>query len=224
MMDEAAEAVRQRLRRLGAGYLPVAVRLRYRRGPAGDVLRRSAGHLPQHPRRGAVLDAVSAAGRRCGPPARSATAAGRHPAEDVALAVVVQELVPADAAGVLFTADPMTGARDQMIVNAAWGLGEAIVGGQVTPDTILVDQATGSVTERRLSDKPVMTVRTANGTREVPVPAEPSVGPSSPTAAVELARLGVRVEALYERPMDIEWALHEGEIFLVQARPITVTA
>ncbi|MGW0070387.1 PEP/pyruvate-binding domain-containing protein, partial [Streptosporangium sandarakinum] len=62
------------------------------------------------------------------------------PHDDVALAVVVQELVPADAAGVMFTADPVTGARDRIVLNASWGLGEAVVGGLVTPDTVVVDR------------------------------------------------------------------------------------
>jgi pyruvate,water dikinase len=65
--------------------------------------------------------------------------------QDVSLAVVTQELVPADAAGVLFTAHPLTGARDQVVINAAWRLGEAIVGGQVTPDMITVDKASGRI-------------------------------------------------------------------------------
>ncbi len=66
-----------------------------------------------------------------------------HP--DVSLAVVVQELVPADAAGIMFTANPLTGARDQVMINAAWGLGEAIVGGQVTPDTVVVEKGSGAI-------------------------------------------------------------------------------
>lgn len=80
------------------------------------------------------------------------------PHDDVALAVVVQELVDADAAGVLFTANPVTGARGETVINASWGLGEAVVGGQVTPDTITVSD--GKVTEARAGDKTVMTVRT----------------------------------------------------------------
>ena len=67
--------------------------------------------------------------------------------------MVVQELVPADAAGILFTANPVTGARGQVMINAAWGLGEAIVGGQVTPDTIVVDRASGRIIEQQISEK-----------------------------------------------------------------------
>jgi phosphoenolpyruvate synthase/pyruvate phosphate dikinase len=85
-----------------------------------------------------------------------------------------------------------------------------------------VDRATGAVTERRLGDKAVMTVRTSDGTREVPVPAERrSASVLTDAQAGELARLGVRVEGLYDRPMDIEWARHDGTVFIVQARPVT---
>src|SRR5207245_5811743 len=68
--------------------------------------------------------------------------------DEVSLAVVVQELVPADAAGVLFTANPLTRVRDRVMINAAWGLGEAIVGGQVTPDTIIIDKASGAIVKQ----------------------------------------------------------------------------
>ncbi|GAA3827285.1 hypothetical protein GCM10022226_55260 [Sphaerisporangium flaviroseum] len=142
--------------------------------------------------------------------------------EEVTMAVVVQELVPADAAGVLFTADPVTGAGDQMIVNAAWGLGESVVGGQVTADTVVASRPDGAILEQRISDKAVMTVRTEGGTAEVPVPASRRARPVLDAAQVAgLVRLGTRIEELYGRPMDVEWALRDGTIFVVQARPIT---
>ncbi|MFI7421122.1 PEP/pyruvate-binding domain-containing protein [Nonomuraea sp. NPDC049684] len=142
------------------------------------------------------------------------------PHDDVALAVVVQELVDADAAGIMFTADPVTGARDEIVVNASWGLGEAVVGGQVTPDTIILSG--GRVTGSRVADKTVMTVRTAGGTREEPVPAELRRAPVlDPAQAVELAALGERVQALYGMPMDVEWARRDGTFAILQARPIT---
>src|SRR6185437_3413423 len=109
---------------------------------------------------------------------------------DVSLAVVGQELVPADAAGILFTANPMTGARDQVVINAAWGLGEAIVGGQVTPDTIVVDTTSGTIVKQEIAAKDVMTVRAAEGTREEPVPTGRRTRPVlSPARAAELARI-----------------------------------
>ena len=88
----------------------------------------------------------------------------------VSLAVVVQQLVPADAAGVLFTANPVTGQRDQLLINATWGLGEAIVSGQVTPDTVVVEKSTGTILSRETATKTLMTVRTDTGTEERDVP------------------------------------------------------
>lgn len=142
--------------------------------------------------------------------------------EHVRLAILVQELVPADAAGVLFTVDPTTGTCERMVINAAWGLGEAVVGGQVTPDTVIVDRAGGTVIEQRIGRKTVMTVREADGTREAPVPAGlQDRAVLQPGQAEELARLGTRIEELYGAPMDIEWARHEDRLYVLQARPIT---
>src|SRR5262249_49791903 len=90
--------------------------------------------------------------------------------EGVSLAVVVEKLIPAEAAGVLFTADPLTGARDRVMINAAWGLGEALVSGQVTPDTVVVAKATGKIVRQQISAKDLMSVLTPDGTREQPVP------------------------------------------------------
>jgi pyruvate,water dikinase len=143
----------------------------------------------------------------------------------VALAVVVQLLVPADASGILFTADPVGGHRDQAIISAAWGLGEAIVGGRVTPDTLTVDKASGRVLAREIADKQIMTVRVDGGTAERPVPEPLRRAPAlSDAVAAELTRYGVEIESLYGAPMDVEWVLAGGKIALVQARPITALA
>ena len=169
--------------------------------------------------------------------------------ETVSQAVIVQKLVPADAAGILFTANPLTGSHEQVVINAAWGLGEAIVGGQVTPDTVVIEKASGKIIEQQISEKDVMTVRTTEGVRLEPVPTDLRSRPVlSPDQASELARLGIQVEDLYTRlitshresrageaaegavaqtpsitslPMDIEWTLYNGHFSLLQARPIT---
>ena len=142
--------------------------------------------------------------------------------EDVSMAVVVQQLVAADAAGVLFTANPVTGARDELMINAAWGLGEAIVSGRVTPDTIVINKQTGTIASQEIASKDVMTVRLNLGTREEPVPAgKRKQSALAPERAAELGRLGVKIEQLYGQPMDIEWAMCDGRIFILQARPVT---
>ncbi|MFC1878424.1 PEP/pyruvate-binding domain-containing protein [Chloroflexota bacterium] len=144
------------------------------------------------------------------------------PAEDVALAVVVQSLAPAEVAGILFTANPLNGRRGQMLLSASWGLGEAVVGGLVTPDSLTLDKSTGEVIERLTAEKMVQTVRVAGGTEEQPVPENLRGLPTlDDTQAAELGRLGAQIEALYAMPMDIEWALADGKFAILQARPIT---
>src|SRR6266487_5121993 len=223
MPDALAEAISRAYAELGAD-LPVAVRSS---ATAEDLPQMSfAGQQETYLNmRGEAM--VLSAVKRCWASLWTARAIGyrarNHIApQDVSLAVVVQELVPADAAGILFTANPVTGARGQVMINAAWGLGEAIVGGQVTPDTIVVDRTSGKIIEQQISEKNLMTVRTPEGTREEAVPQERRNRVAlSPAQAAELARLGVQIEKLYGLPMDIEWALHEGRVFIVQARPIT---
>jgi rifampicin phosphotransferase len=140
----------------------------------------------------------------------------------VSLAVVVQRMVPAEAAGTLFTADPVGGRRGRTVINAAWGLGEAVVGGQVTPDTLVVDRPSERVISRETADKEVMTVYTEDGTGERRVPEARRRQPVlDDEAAAKLARYGARIEDHYGAPQDVEWALAGGELFIVQARPIT---
>jgi rifampicin phosphotransferase len=142
--------------------------------------------------------------------------------DSVALAVVVQELVPADAAGIMFTANPTSGKREEIIINAAWGLGEAIVSGAVTPDALTVEKATGKTIRRQIAEKQTMTVAAETGTHEVPVPASGKrKAVLTDAQAAELAKLGADIEKLYEMPMDIEWTLASGKFAIVQARPIT---
>ncbi|MQA04596.1 MAG: pyruvate, phosphate dikinase [Streptosporangiales bacterium] len=174
----------------------------------------------------AVLDAV----RRCWASLWTARAIGYRArngiaAHEVSLAVVVQQLVPADAAGILFTVDPVTGADDRMVVNAGWGLGEAVVGGQVAPDTVTVAKDTGAVLDYQVGAKTVRTVRTAAGTAEEAVPAElRDRAVLAEEQVAQLARLGIRIEQLYGQPMDVEWALAGDQLYVVQARPITNVA
>ncbi|MBE2225504.1 MAG: phosphoenolpyruvate synthase, partial [Anaerolineae bacterium] len=140
----------------------------------------------------------------------------------VSLAVVVQEMVPAEASGILFTANPVDGERDHAVINATWGLGEAIVGGLVNPDTVIVDKSTWRVHSRETGTKTVMTVRTETGTTDQPVPEAQQTQPVlDDKTAVSLAKLGTQIEANYGMPMDIEWALADGAISILQARPIT---
>lgn len=140
----------------------------------------------------------------------------------VRLAVVIQQMVEADAAGVMFTANPANGRRDQTVISAAWGLGESVVSGTVTTDDVVVDAGTGSVLSRRTADKDVMTVYAENGTREQPVAAARRREPVlDDREAAELAGHGRRAAAHFGAPQDIEWARAGGKFFILQSRPIT---
>src|SRR5215203_4258919 len=142
--------------------------------------------------------------------------------ETVSLAVVVQRMVKAEAAGVVFTAKPANGRRDQAAISAAWGLGESVVSGAVTPDSIVVEKESGRVISREIADKEVMTVYTASGTEERPVPeGRRRQSVLDDERAAELARYGAQIEELYGTPQDIERALADGEFAIVQSRPIT---
>lgn len=140
------------------------------------------------------------------------------PADRVALAVVVQRMAPATAAGVLFTADPVSGRRDRMVLNATWGLGEALVSGRVNPDTYVADRDTGRVLRRTLGEKAVMTTNTGT----VDVPAEDRARASLTDAhVVSLVTLGRSLEALFGRPQDVEWAIVGDDAVLLQSRAVT---
>ena len=145
--------------------------------------------------------------------------------QDVSLAVVVQEMVPARAAGVLFTVNPVTGNPAEMMINATWGLGEALVSGHVTPDTILVDKDTATVKQVILGDKLVMTAAddgTGSGTVETPVAAEAQARQAVDAAEIaELVRMGRQIEEHFGKPQDVEWAVTDGRVVLLQARPVT---
>jgi rifampicin phosphotransferase len=174
----------------------------------------------------AVLDAV----KRCWASLWSARAIGyraRYGVEpgDVSIAVVVQQLVPAEAAGVMFTAGPVDGAHDKVVVSANWGLGESVAAGDVTPDIAVVDRASGTLVSYQVGRKEVMTVADGAATRAADTPAGlRSRAVLSPAEAGELARVGLAIEKLYDEPMDVEWALAAGKPFVVQARPITTPA
>lgn len=140
---------------------------------------------------------------------------------DVALAVVIQEMAPADAAGVLFTADPATGRRTETVISAAWGLGEAVVSGMVDTDDLVVDTVRGRVLSRTTADKTVMVVPAEHGTETIPVPPERRRSPVlSDEQALDLARWGTRIAAHYGSPQDVEWALVGTGFVITQARPV----
>lgn len=137
-------------------------------------------------------------------------------------AVLVQALVLADVALVAFTADPVTGDRDRIVVNATWGLGESLVGGTVTPDAYVLHRDGPALVDRAIAVKRRMTVAAGEGTREVDVPASlRALACLEDAQALETAGLALSVEAEMGHPVDIEAAWADGRLHLLQCRPIT---
>jgi phosphohistidine swiveling domain-containing protein len=141
----------------------------------------------------------------------------------VRLAVVVQCMVDAQVAGVLFTANPLTSKRRQAVIDASPGLGEAVVSGATTPDHFVVNTSTGEIMERYVGDtRLVIRPGAAGGTERIEQPVQRATACLSDTQIRALAALGVQVEAYFGVPQDIEWALDAADhLWLLQARPIT---
>ena len=144
------------------------------------------------------------------------------PPEKISLAVVVQELIDAAASGIVFTADPVTGDDSMIEINAAWGLGEAIVGGQLTPDTITVERASGRILRTVINRKMIMTGLMDSGVTSVPVPEDRQNAPALSDPQVQrLVDLALVVEDVFKGPVDIEWCRRGDQLLVLQARPIT---
>ena len=147
------------------------------------------------------------------------------PEEGVAMAVLVQRMVDARTAGVMFTRSPLTGDRSVITIEGSWGLGSAVVSGEVTPDRFVIAKVTGEISVREISDKHVQHVPAPGGgilvaetqqeLRRVPCLSDEELA--------ALRDIGRRVERHYDRPQDIEWAIDRlGKILLLQSRPETV--
>ena len=144
--------------------------------------------------------------------------------EGVAMAVVVQKMAQAEVSGILFTANPTSGARDELVVNASFGLGEAIVSGQVTPDTYVLYR--GNLKAKEMARRKALNLIVSAAEQRTITHSVPEDQRSQPALSAaqlaELAKLGLRVEKHFKGlPQDIEWAIVDGRCWLLQARPIT---
>lgn len=148
------------------------------------------------------------------------------PEAGVAMAVVVQKMVNARTAGVMFTRSPLTGDRSVIAVEGAWGLGSTVVGGEVTPDRWVVGKITGEISVREISDKHIQHLpASGGGIEDVPVAAEQRQAPCLSDEELQALRaIARKVERHYGRPQDIEWAIERNtnQILLLQSRPETV--
>ncbi len=143
------------------------------------------------------------------------------------IAVIVEKMIDAEKSGVLFTVDPATNDPNVLVIEAAWGLGEVVVSGEVTPDRYEVDKRSLAVVDRAIGRKDFMLVRDPRTGETVRV----ALSEDKANAAVltdrevhDLAELGIRDEKHYGAPQDAEWAIEKGKIYLVQTRPVTTLA
>lgn len=139
----------------------------------------------------------------------------------VAIAVVVQKMVPSESSGVLFTANPLSGRRAETVIDAIVGLGEALVSGQIEPDHFVVESSSGKILQRYIGAKAkAMHGKDGGGltTTETEHPQRPAIHDSQIRSLTET---GQRVAAMFGSPQDIEWAYARGDLYLLQSRPIT---
>ncbi len=145
---------------------------------------------------------------------------------DVDLAVPVQQMVQSQSSGVMFTVDPISNDPNRVVIEAAFGLGEAVVGGMVSPDHFEVDKQSEAIIDRQIFVQDRMLVRSPNGSDNLntwQTLSETDGGRAKLTNAqvVELSRIGKRIESHYGSPQDIEWGWVDGDFYLLQTRPIT---
>ena len=143
---------------------------------------------------------------------------------DVKLAVVVQRMVNSEFSGIMFTKNPNNGANE-IIIEAGYGLGEALVGGEVTPDTYIIDKQKMKISKKIVSTQTWKYVRgPEGGVVKENIPGDMIKSQKIPDdRIIEIAMIGHHIEIHYEKPMDMEWCVEGGKAYIVQARPITVT-
>lgn len=144
------------------------------------------------------------------------------PVDHIGLAILVQKQILADSAGVVFSANPITGSLDEIVITMSYGLGESIVGGTTTPDTFVVRKRDLEIISRTIGEKRLMTVPVPGGTRELETPALLRDLPSvTDSVVLDLAALALRLENDTGGPVDIECAVKGTDVYVLQSRPIT---
>lgn len=140
----------------------------------------------------------------------------------VGIAVVVQRMVQSDKSGVMFSVDPVSQDPNKLVIEAGFGLGEAVVSGAITPDLYTVDKNSMKIVDRQVNRQDVMVVKSSAGNQEVRVPEElQEVQKLSDDEILQLADYGVRIEKHYDFPQDMEWAVEGRRVYIVQSRAIT---
>lgn len=145
----------------------------------------------------------------------------RIPHEDGGMAVVIQKMVNASSSGVMFTCNPVSGA-DEIVVESTWGLGDSVVSGRIMPDRFVISKDPFSLKEMKIGSKPTGIYLSRSGSMQVDV--DPQLRAESSLSDSELRTLhdlGLRIEARFGAPQDVEWALEGGEFYILQSRPVT---
>ncbi len=144
------------------------------------------------------------------------------PEDQLLVAVVVQKMVDSEVSGVIFSVNPISKNKEEIMIEAGYGLGEMIVQGMITPDNFIVDKKTFEITDKTIESQDMMLIFKDGKNQEVEVPK--GKGDKQCIAdkyVFELARLAVKIENHYGFPCDIEWAKEDENLFIVQSRPIT---
>jgi len=142
--------------------------------------------------------------------------------KQISVAVVVQKMIQSEVSGICFTVHPVTKAKNQIVVEVGWGLGEIIVGGKITPDTYIIDKENWSITDINISEQKLMIVGNNKGTKEIKVPKlKREKQKLNNKQIIELAKVCKKIEDHYKLPQDIEWAVENNRIYITQSRPIT---
>lgn len=142
--------------------------------------------------------------------------------QKISVAVVIQKMVQSEISGVCFTVNPVTKDKNQIVIEAGYGLGETIVGGKITPDTYMIDKKKKTILDKNISRQKLMIVMDNNGTKEITVPkSKQDRQKLSDKQIIKLAQICKKIETHYKVPQDIEWAFEKGKFYIVQSRPIT---
>lgn len=142
--------------------------------------------------------------------------------QKISVAVVIQKMVQSEISGICFTVHPVTKDRNQMVIEAGYGLGEAIVGGRITPDIYVINKKLNSILDINISKQKMMIIKTLKGTIETKVPAlRQDKQKISNKQIIQLAKICKKIEEHFKYPQDIEWAIENNKIYITQSRPIT---
>lgn len=142
--------------------------------------------------------------------------------DQLVVAVVIQKMIESEAAGVMFTINPLNKDTEELMIEAGYGLGEMLVQGMITPDSFIIDKNSLEIKTSEIQTQEIMMIFQDGENKEVPVPDEQKSEPAITEDEIKgLANLGIKIENHYGSPQDIEWALEKNNLYILQSRPIT---